>query len=963
MADHSSHFLWLSTHPHRPISASPTEGVLAQRTVHATGMSTTVLQHAHARRSETPSRSNGTTATPIHSLYASHLSLTTAPTQSHHSRSSTSRRAPSPLVRHHSSSSSSAGNASAAESFTSYTHMAGHFRQPSPGIPPQLANNYSVVSLRSPSASRPSMGDSIHNAPGALSLQLTRKNSSIGSGVILADSLHTSSTATSQVQRVDVKRLMSKPRAVLPPSSIPSHSILSIPAYPESPKTLARASSSLGDDETADRKTTTHVGRRRRSRTLDELMLTTAISIPIRPPLVNQVTDSTSTPTTPTTPTIPTPGSTLRPHQAAGPPFTTGETTTTALKSPTMTATVRPKEAINMTVASADYHIQRTTVWLDNPTRATVLPTRQAASLDLHRTGNLTPASALVLAWNESQRQQLQRSPDSSSHRSPPLPSPGEPPPQPQSQNLSDADTRSYGPRGHTVSGSFFDSSARGAKVVAVGGPEEGTEGPYHMWAMVEEKLRQTARTPSGGVKGLKRRVTGRFSQGKDKNKEREKEKEREKKSESMGALHPSSVYPATSSRQAMLERQKIESGLERLPTDVVIPHPRGSSLTALSSTMGSRKSSGDITNFSNPTVPEFGSYRSQVTPTGSAMDINHPYSTSPSVPGSESSQTPASSARVRSKSPAPLRSASEPVEGGTGKLWKLVRKLSNGALRQRFANEQGDSSVSPEDLPPVPALPKDFDLIDHHAYTSERNQEHAQGKPLWVSQQRVAALGPVENPGSSRTQSPFTMQSPLVLPTSPPSTSQGSPPNSYTQHVAASISTLSLHPYPPRGKHGNKTPAHKPSSSTTSGNSASMSGNEFSFRSTSPGFSSSVASDIMSSKVMTSPYSQRSSVSSNSELHTTTAAVAVARPIVPPEELLRIHHEDFLARQQAQSDAGHGGASSGRVQPRGPRIHIKHSNKSSAVNNAMLSSPTSPPPPSSSPVVCNFNFGCVPVT
>lgn len=959
MADDSSHFLWLSTHPHPhpPISAYPPEAVLAQRTVHATGVSTKVLQHAHARRSQNHSRSNGTTATPIHSLYASHLSLTTAPMHSHPSRSSTSRRVPSPLVRHHSSSSSSRGNASAAESFTSYTHMAGHFRQLTPGIPPQLASNYSVVSLRGPSASRPSMGDSIHNAPGALSLRLTRKDSSINSGVTPADSLHASSTA-GQVQRVDVKRLMSKPRAVLPPSSVSSHSIPSIPAYPNNPKTHARASASLSEDETADRKATIHpvdVGRRRRSRTLDELMLTAAISIPTRPPLV---TDSTSTPTTRT---IPTPSSTLRPHHAAGPSFT-GETTTMALKSPIMTATARPKETKNTTAASTDYHMQRTTVWLDNPTRPTqptVPPARQTASLDLHRTGGLTPASALVLAWNESQRRQTQPLPDSS-HLSPPLPSPGKSPSLPPSQNLSDADTRSYGSYGHASLGGVFDSSTRGAKVVAVGGPE-GAEDPYRVWAMVEEKLRQTARTSGSGgnpIKGLKRRVTGRFSRGKDKNKEREKE--REKSSESMGAPPPSSVYPATSSRLDMPQRRKTEHGLERRPAegDMVIPHPRGSSLTALSVAMGSRRSWGDTTNSSNPTVPESESYRSQVTPTRSAIDANHHgYANSP-VPGSESSQTPANSVRVRSKSPAPPPSASE---GDVGRLWKLVRKLSNGALRQRIANEQGDSSGSLEDVPPVPALPKDFDLVDHRAYISERHREHAQENSLWVGQQCVASPGPVENPRSSGTQSTLTMQSPPVLPTSPPSASPGSPPlstmpTSYTQHVAANINALSPHPYPPRGKHGNKTPDHKPSSSTISGNSASMSGNEFSFRSISPGFSS---SDITSSKVMTSPYSQRSSVSSSSELHST--SVAVARPIMPPEDLLRMRYEDSFARQRAQSDTGHGAASSGRVQPRGPRIHIKHNNKSSVVNNPMLVSPTSPPPPSSSPVVCSF--GCVPVT
>lgn len=959
MADDSSHFLWLSTHPHPhpPISAYPPEAVLAQRTVHATGVSTKVLQHAHARRSQNHSRSNGTTATPIHSLYASHLSLTTAPMHSHPSRSSTSRRVPSPLVRHHSSSSSSRGNASAAESFTSYTHMAGHFRQPTPGIPPQLASNYSVVSLRGPSASRPSMGDSIHNAPGALSLRLTRKDSSINSGVTLADSLHASSTA-GQVQRVDVKRLMSKPRAVLPPSSVSSHSIPSIPAYPNNPKTHAGASASLSEDETADRKATIHpvdVGRRRRSRTLDELMLTAAISIPTRPPLV---TDSTSTPTTRT---IPTPSSTLRPRHAAGPSFT-GETTTMALKSPIMTATARPKETKNTTAASTDYHMQRTTVWLDNPTRLTqptVPPARQTASLDLHRTGGLTPASALVLAWNESQRRQTQPLPDSS-HLSPPLPSPGKSPSLPPSQNLSDADTRSYGSYGHASLGGVFDSSTRGAKVVAVGGPE-GAEDPYRVWAMVEEKLRQTARTSGSGgnpIKGLKRRVTGRFSRGKDKNKEREKE--REKSSESMGAPPPSSMYPATSSRLDMPQRRKTEHGLERRPAeeDMVIPHPRGSSLTALSVAMGSRRSWGDTTNSSNPTVPESESYRSQVTPTRSAIDANHHgYANSP-VPGSESSQTPANSVRVRSKSPAPPPSASE---GDVGRLWKLVRKLSNGALRQRIANEQGDSSGSLEDVPPVPALPKDFDLVDHRAYISERHREHAQENSLWVGQQCVASPGPVENPRSSGTQSTLTMQSPPVLPTSPPSASPGSPPlstmpTSYTQHVAANINALSPHPYPPRGKHGNKTSDHKPSSSTISGNSASMSGNEFSFRSISPGFSS---SDITSSKVMTSPYSQRSSVSSSSELHST--SVAVARPIMPPEDLLRMRYEDSFARQRAQSDTGHGAASSGRVQPRGPRIHIKHNNKSSVVNNPMLVSPTSPPPPSSSPVVCSF--GCVPVT
>ena len=981
MTDDRSHSLWLSTNPHPPISSSPTEAVLAQRTAHATGMSMRLLQHAHSRRSDGHSRSTRTTATPIHSLYSSHPSLTNAHTRSQQSRSSITRPAPSPLVRHHSTStSSSGGNASATESFAPYTHMAGYFRQPSPAIPPQLASNYPVASLRSTSTSRP-MGD---NAPGTLPLRLTRTNSSIGSGVILVDSLHASSSAAGQVQRVDVKRLMSKPRAVLPPSSTSSHSILSFPAHQNSSRTHASASSSLSDDETADRKASVHpltVGRRRRSRTMDELMLTASItasmSIPVRPPQVNTVTSSIMTPTTPT---IPTYSDTLKPHQAAGPSFTTRETTTIAPENPTMADTPRPKEAINTAAAPIDYHMQRTTVWLDTPSRAAIPPARQAASLDLHRTSDLTPASALALAWNESQRQEPQPSPDStSSQLPPPPPSPGKTLPLPPSQDVSDPRSRSSS-YGHVAPNSFFDSSMRGGKVVAVGGPEEGVEDTYRMWAMVEEKLRQTSRTPTGGnpIKELRRRVTGRFSRGKDKNKEKERDRDKEKRAESMGALLLPSSYPTASSKPGVPQRRKTEFGPDRQPAgNLVIPNPRGSSLNALSSTV-SWKSWGDATNASSTPAPEFGSFQSQVTPTGSTINVNrneYTYSPQPSVPGSESSPTPDASLRMRSKSPAPSRSLAESGEGDTGRLWKLVRKLSNGALRQRLANEHGDSSVSAEDVPPVPALPKDFELVDHHAYISERNREHAQEKMSWVGPQRAGSLGPVENPGSSSsgTQSTITMQSPPllsskneqlpipVLPTSPPSTSPVSPPRStrskvHSLNVVANISALNPHPYPPRSKHASRMPAHQPSASqqsiTTSGNATSISGHEFSFRSASPGFSSSVASDVTSSKVMTSPYSQRSSVSSSSELNTT--AVAIVRHIIPPEELYRIRQEDSFA-QQAHSDTGHGGAPSGRVQPRGPRIHIKHDNKSSVIHRLILSSPTSPPPPSSSPVVRQF--------
>ena len=960
MTDDSPHSRWLSTDLFPPISSSTTQAVLPQRTGHGAGMSTRILQHAHSRRSENHSRSNGTTATTIHSLYSSQSSLISAPIQSQQPRSSTIRRAPSPLVRHHSTSTSSSdGNAPATES---YTHMSGYSRQPSPGVPPQLASNY----LRSTSASRPSMGDSVHNAPGTLQLRLTRKNSSVNPGVLLADSLHASSTPAGQVQRVDVKRLMSKPRAVQPPSSLSSHSIPPVSAHQTGPKVHARASSSLSDNETANRKASEHpisVGRRRRrSRTMDELMLTTTMSLPIRSPPMNPASSSTMTPTAPT---IPSHGNIFQHQQAAGPPFSTGETSTTAL----MASTVRPQESINAMTTSTDYHMQRTTIWLETPSQATMPRARQAASLDLHRTRDLTPASALALAWNGSQRQP-QPSPDSSSSQLPlpPLYS-GKTQPLPPYQNTSGTDARSYISHEHRAPSSIFDSSTRGGKVVAIGSPSEMAEDPYRVWAMVEEKLRQTAGISTSGnpVKELKRRVTGRFSRRKDKNKERE----REKKSESMGTFPPTSAYPVASSGPGLPQRRKTDHDTEKRPAaDLVIPQPRGSSLTALSSTI-SWKSWGDVTNASNLSIPEFESYKSQLTPTGPAMDVNHTeyiHSPHPSVPGSESSQTPAASLRMQSKSPVPSRATAESGEGDTGRLWKLVRKLSNGALRQRFANEQGDSSVVVADVPPVPVLPKDFELVDHHAYISERNREHAQEKTSWVGQQRVTSLGPVETSGASERHSTLTVQSsptpsskigqlPIhILPTSPQSTSPISTPlltmpKLRAQHIMANINALS--PYPPRDKHVGIPPAHEaiPSqqSITTSGNSASISGHEFSLRSNSPGFSSSIASDVTSSKVMASPYSRRSSVSSNSELNTT--AVAVGRPIIPLEELSRIRQEESFARQ-AHSDTGHGGTSSGRVQPRGPRIHIKHNNKSPAVSKPMHSSPTSPPPPSSSPVV-----------
>ena len=951
-----SHSRWLSANPHPPILSSTAQAVLTQHPAHATGMSMRILQHAHSRRSGAHSRSNGTTATPIHSFYSPQSSLTSAPMQSQHSTSSTMiRRAPSPLFHHHSTSMcSSDSNAPAAES---HTHMSSYLHQPSLGIPPQPASNYPVASFRSTSSSRPSMGDSMHNAPGAQPLRLMRKNGSISPGVILADSLHASSTAAGQVQRVDVKRLMSKPRAVQPCSSISSHSILPVPAHQASSKTHAGASSSLSDDETAGRKASVHpleVGRRRRrSRTMDELMLTNSISIPILPPRVNPATASTMTPTTPA---IPTHDDVLDQQQAAGPSSSTGEMTTTTF----IARTGHTEEPINTMPASTDHHMQRKTTCLDAPGSVTMPRARQAASLDLHRTPDLTPASALALAWNGSQRQS-QPSPDSSLSQLPLPPScSGKTLPLPPYQNTSSADARSDSSYGRGTPSGYFDSSTRGGKVVAIGGPVETAGEPSRMWAVVEEKLRQI---PSSG-NSLKRRMTGRLGRKKDQNKERE----REKRAESMGTFPSPSAYPAASSRSGVPQRRKTEHDMNKHPAEgLVIPQPRGSSLAAPSFTM-SRKSWG--TNASNLTVTESGSYKSQLTPTGSAMDVNHneyTHSPHPSVPGSESSQTPAPSLLRRSKSPVPSRATAESGEGDTGRLWKLVRKLSNGALRQRFANEQGDSSVAAEDIPPVPALPKDFELVDHHAYLSGRDREHAQDKMSWVDQQRVASPAPgvVENTGATRTHSTFTAQSsPLSssrsgqlpipdLPTSPRSTSPVSPPlltapSLRSQHIMANINALS--PYPPRSKHVGISSAHETRASqqsiTTSGNSASVSGHEFSFRSNSPGFSS---SDVTSSKFLTSPYSRPSSVSSNSELNTT--AVAVGRPIVPPEELFRIRQEEFFARQ-AQSEAGNGGAPSGRVQPRGPRIHIRHNDMSSVVGISMLSSPTSPPPPSNSPVV-----------
>ncbi|KAK0487624.1 hypothetical protein IW261DRAFT_1558677 [Armillaria novae-zelandiae] len=198
---------------------------------------------------------------------------------------------------------------------------------------------------------------------------------------------------------------------------------------------------------------------------------------------------------------------------------------------------------------------------------------------------------------------------------------------------------------------------------------------------------------------------------------------------------------------------------------------------------------------------------------------------------------------------PGSQETKSEPGSGGSKKLWKLIKRISTGGLRDKYTDSPlGSPSGSP---PPVPALPKDYVSMNYGPKSMDGHGSTPQAGAL----------------------SRF-MQTRTSISGGRPSQSKG--PAIHPPHPVPAISSHS-----PRG--------HRRSIAT---------------RSSSPG-----SSDVASSKFFQRTQSQRSSSSSyGDELPPPVPDTVVGQHIIPPGELykltnnLHIEGDDSRLRRRKSS-------------------------------------------------------------
>lgn len=334
--------------------------------------------------------------------------------------------------------------------------------------------------------------------------------------------------------------------------------------------------------------------------------------------------------------------------------------------------------------------------------------------------------------------------------------------------------------------------------------------------------------------------------------------------------------------------------------------------------------------------------------------------------------------------------------QGTGGKLRGLVKKLSSGALRR--SSSQSDKSHSPPlpreshgaatstassagYIPPVPQIPKDFELIlDPEAYFAERSRMREErvdysdaesvpstsachnatlkvpGSSSQVSSRRSSFLGRKEQIASAEQQSmpsslPSSLKSRLRVETElvpiPQRSSSMAPPQRQQQS-----STQGAYSFPKRPNL--KTDLSGSSNSQSTGTDHFGSATATGYRSSSPSISS---TDLhihrLYAAAASAAFEQRGSLSSHShEMGSSYPQSLIAQPIMPPKDLYQ-HGEDeaaILRRQQNKE------SSSSRTLPR--KKSFNPPSGSSQPSQSENPSPTTPPP-LLSPLVCENFSNC----
>ena len=343
--------------------------------------------------------------------------------------------------------------------------------------------------------------------------------------------------------------------------------------------------------------------------------------------------------------------------------------------------------------------------------------------------------------------------------------------------------------------------------------------------------------------------------------------------------------------------------------------------------------------------------------------------------------------------------SSSGQGQGAGGKLRGLVKKLSSGALR-RSASQSDKANNSPPLLnmreghshghghggggtssfaelpPPVPQIPKDFEMIlDVDAYFAERAK---------LREERVDSSDGESAPGTGPTttlrvpgmrsqvssrRSSLLGRKEQTIAAAPPATDvPSSLPSSFQSRLRvdtevdmfASTKRTSASLPPPRRHQQTPTqppgayafPKRSTNAMTDHGSSGYSQTEHFGleYRSSSPSLSS---ADLhvhrLYAAAASSSFEKRTSLSSHSHSHELASVhshTLIAQPIMAPKELFQ-HGEDeaaMLRRLQNKDNSGNRGVSKRRSfnQPGG-----------TSANHSAEQSPITPPPPLLSPLVC----------
>ncbi|GLB43101.1 hypothetical protein LshimejAT787_1300020 [Lyophyllum shimeji] len=400
----------------------------------------------------------------------------------------------------------------------------------------------------------------------------------------------------------------------------------------------------------------------------------------------------------------------------------------------------------------------------------------------------------------------------------------------------------------------FGSSSGR---VVAVGGPDEHNHLPWDISLGLSSGLgslgrrstmNATSSSSAGGLKTLTRKVSGRFrraASGTGGESEREFEAGKQRGA-SLGGPREREMLRG---RPSLQERPSTSAaaGLGRLGTRASMAAPGRADRKSLRLSIDKFPEEARVLTQENAREKELEKEKE-----------HHVLKSTKS--GSPASGSPASGNT-------PMHSPST-TSGGGSKIWKLMKRISTGGLREKYGQHDAEA-------PPVPALPKEYATATKSM--EEKHSMSATKTPASGHSPSSSAGAPGAGFGKS-----VRKKASLVLGVGSPSTSTSTKP-------LPSPSTLPRSPHPSE----TKAPVVRPSPPTSNARPSTTT------RSSSPN-----SSDVASARFFGTGCKQSASAHSSAssllpeDVPPMPKLSMVGQHIIPPSELGRIH-----------SDEGHGGS------------------------------------------------------